>query len=131
MSDPNDSVAEVAASLRQEIPDGSFLLARARNLWGTPRRFFLNVLRADYVRRNAAMRQGDCNRCGMCCQLVVKCVFLRFEEDGLASCGRYASRPPNCSQFPIDQADIDEVNRIAPRGTCGFSFRSPCGKKGG
>lgn len=130
MSDPNDSVAEAAVSLRQEIPERSFVLARAQNLWGTPRRFFLNVFRADYVKRSVAMREGDCNRCGLCCQLVVKCVFLRF-DDGLAACGRYETRPANCSQFPIDQADIDAVNRIAPHAPCGFSFRAPCGKKGG
>ena len=117
-------------SLRQELPDRMFLMARARNLLGTPRRFFLNVLKADYVRRSVAMRQGDCNRCGICCQLVVKCVFLRF-EDGLAACGRYENRPPNCSQFPIDQADIEEVNRIAPHAPCGFSFKAPCGAKRG
>lgn len=103
----------------------SGLLARTLNLAGTPRRFFATWFFPQYVERNIAMRRGDCNRCGLCCQLVVKCVFLRY-EDGLAACGCYEKRPPNCAKFPISQADIDEVNRIAPHAPCGYSFVPPC-----
>ena len=104
------------------------LLARVINLKGTPRRFFTTWLLPKYVEQSIAMRQGDCNRCGLCCQLVVKCVFLRYAE-GLASCARYDSRPGNCSKFPMNQADIDDVNRIAPHAPCGYSFKPPCQSK--
>ena len=119
MSESSEAVPTAQAPAIQ-TSQGS-LFDRITNFWGTPRRLYYNWFRAEYVQRSLAMRQGDCNRCGLCCQLVVKCVFLRY-ENGLASCARYNTRPANCSQFPIDQSDIDEVNRIAPHAPCGYSF---------
>ena len=113
LSQPQAAVADL---------DGlTFLRSRLENAWGTYRRMHLYWFRGDYIKRQAARRQGDCNRCGLCCQLVFKCQHLRY-ENGLASCGRYHNRPPNCSNFPINQADLDDVRRIAPHASCSFSF---------
>lgn len=128
MSESPDAAPASLSGTARDFPVAASWMARAINFWGTPRRLYLNWFRAGYVERSVAMRQGDCNRCGLCCQLVVKCVFLRY-EDGLASCGRYHTRPANCSQFPINQSDIDDVNRIAPHAPCGYSFKPPCGSK--
>jgi hypothetical protein len=112
------SPPQVAAA---DLDGLAFLRARLENTLGTYRRMHLHWFKSDYILRQAARRQGDCNRCGLCCQLVFKCQHLRF-EDGLASCGRYANRPPNCVNFPINQADLDDVRRIAPHAACSFSF---------
>jgi hypothetical protein len=103
----------------------AFVWARMENVWGQRRRLYLAIFQGDYVSRQMAKRQGDCNRCGLCCQLVFKCPSLRY-EDGLAACGRYESRPTNCANFPINEADLDDVRRIAPHTACSFSFASPC-----
>lgn len=127
-SDGKDGIRPVGVPQAEPgiIPPVHTLGTRLTNSLGTPRRFLLNHLRPGYVQQNLARRQGDCNRCGLCCQLVVKCVFLRYDK-GLASCARYDSRPGNCSNFPFDQADIDDVNAIAPHMPCGYSFKPPCG----
>lgn len=99
----------------------TFLRSRLENAWGTYRRIHQHWFRNEYVERQLAKRRGDCNRCGLCCQLVFKCQHLRY-EDGLAACGRYESRPPNCRNFPITQSDLDDVQRIAPHASCSFYF---------
>ncbi len=92
---------------------------KLKNFWGTPRRFYLNVFRPGYVRASLARRKGECKRCGACCQLVVKCVHVRY-VDGLPACRIYGMRPPNCSNYPIDRRDIEDRNLVAPNTPCGF-----------
>ncbi len=101
------------------------LRVRLRLLWGTPRRFFLNVFRPAYVRRSLAQRQGACRRCGACCQLVVKCAFLTRDKEGLPACRVYRIwRTKNCSNFPIDRRDLADRDLIAPNLPCGFSWKT-------
>ncbi len=103
--------------------DRQSLSTRLRLLRGTPRRFFLNVFRLDYVRRSLAQRQGACRRCGACCQLVVRCRFLKRDQAGLPACRIYnICRTKNCSNFPIDRRDLADRNLIAPHKPCGFSW---------
>ena len=87
--------------------------------WGTPRRLYLNLFRPGYVRRSLSQRHGECKRCGACCQLVVRCVNVRY-QDGLPICNIYGMRPPNCSNYPFDQRDIEDRNLVAPNTPCGF-----------
>ncbi len=94
---------------------------RLKLLWGTPRRLFLNVFRPGYVRASLAQRSGECRRCGACCQLVCRCIYFR-DDGGIPSCKLYKYRPPNCSNFPIDQRDIDDRDIISPNEPCGFSW---------
>jgi hypothetical protein len=89
---------------------------------GALRRLRLTVFRPGHVRARRAQRQGECRRCGACCQLAWKCP--RFHDpDGLPSCRMYGRfRPPNCGNFPIDQRDIADRNLICPNEPCGFSW---------
>ncbi len=102
----------------------TFLRSRLGNVWGQQRRFLIGLFGSDYIQRQAARRRGECNRCGLCCQLVFKCPSLRY-ENGLASCGRYHSRPSNCRIFPISEADLEDVRRLAPEAGCSFHFAPP------
>jgi hypothetical protein len=83
------------------------------------RRLYLGVFRKDYVAQSiAANRQGDCHRCGLCCQLIYKCTFLGKDGQGLPYCRIYGDlRPTNCRTYPFDSID-SEVDR------CGFKFES-------
>lgn len=95
---------------------------RLKLIWGTPRRLIWNLLRPRYVKKQLAEREGECRRCGACCQLVWKCVHFT-EENGLPSCKIYSTfRPPNCSNFPIDHRDIADRNHVFPHIPCGFSW---------
>jgi len=89
---------------------------------GRMRRFLLSNFRRGYVRASHERRRGECRRCGVCCQMHVRCPALRFNGD-LAECARYQKwRTSNCRTFPIDERDIDERDLVAPRVPCGFHF---------
>jgi len=90
---------------------------RARQAQGKLRRFLRTNLRKQEVIAALALRRGECNRCGACCEILFKCPFLKKESDGTATCGIYEDRPNACRYFPIDQRDLQEV-----RGSCSFYF---------
>lgn len=92
---------------------------RWKQIWGTPRRFFLNVFRPGYVKASLAKRKGQCKRCGACCRLVVRCVHFYYDK-GLPACRIYKFRPPNCSNYPINQKDITDRDAVMPDSPCGF-----------
>ena len=58
-------------------------------------------------------REGQCNRCGWCCEYHV-CDKLSRDENGKAVCTIYEERPMRCRVFP-------EAPPILHEG-CGFSF---------
>jgi len=69
----------------------------------------------------ADVREGACLQCGACCRLVHRCPFLSRDN----RCKIYgASRPGNCTSFPIDERDLREV----PAG-CGYRFNGSAGPK--
>ncbi|MER3428075.1 MAG: hypothetical protein C4334_08230 [Pyrinomonas sp.] len=90
---------------------------RARQAQGKLRRFVNAHFRAQEVIASLALRRGECNRCGACCEMLFKCPFLRRHEDGTTSCGIYQDRPTQCRLFPIDRRDLEEV-----RGACSYYF---------
>ena len=90
---------------------------RARQAQGKIRRFVNTNFRKQEVIESLALRRGECNRCGACCELVFKCPFLKKNSDGTSMCGIYENRPNSCRLFPIEQRDIKEV-----RGTCSYYF---------
>ena len=96
------------------VEDAKF---RARQAQGKLRRFVQIRFRRDEVVESLALRRGDCNRCGACCEILFKCPFLKKHGDGSTSCGIYEDRPRQCCLFPIDRRDLAEV-----RGTCSFYF---------
>ena len=90
---------------------------RARQAQGKLRRFVITNFRKGETVAALALRRGECNRCGACCELVFKCPFLRQNAGGASLCGIYENRPNSCRLFPIEPRDIEEV-----RGTCSYYF---------
>ena len=87
------------------------------HLMGKIRRFYLVYFKKDYVKRQLALRKGECHQCARCCSFVFVCPMLK--RQGL--CRIYNKfRSDVCKSFPIDQRDIDEVALCG--GTCGYRF---------
>jgi hypothetical protein len=84
---------------------------------GKLRRFYLVYFRKAYVRRQLALRKGECHQCARCCSFVFVCPMLTPHRH----CRIYNKfRLEMCKSFPIDQRDIDEV--ALSGGTCGYRF---------
>jgi len=83
------------------------------------RRFILGTFRPEIVQKSIAeTRQGECHRCGLCCELIYKCPFLGRDSQNLSYCRIYGDlRPANCSNYPFDVTDA-EID------TCGYSFKN-------
>ena len=103
-----------AAKRSRAVEDAKF---RARQVQGKLRRFVSANFRKHEVVASLALRRGECNRCGACCEILFKCPFLKKHADGTTTCGIYEDRPNQCRLFPIEQRDLEEV-----RGTCSFYF---------
>jgi hypothetical protein len=85
----------------------------ARQAQGKVRRFVNSNFRKEATKNALELRQGDCNRCGACCELLFKCPFLKKFADGSSQCGIYENRPNNCRVFPMDRRDILEVSECS------------------
>lgn len=96
------------------VEDAKF---RARQAQGKLRRFVSTNFRKQEVIASLALRRGECNRCGACCEILFKCPFLKKNDDGTTTCGIYDDRPNSCRFFPIEKRDLEEV-----RGTCSYYF---------
>jgi hypothetical protein len=89
--------------------------------WGKARRLYLGLFRRGYIRRQIEERQGECRRCGACCQLGMSCAFLKNHQP-ITECRIHTARPMNCRIFPIDERDLRDRDLLAPDFPCGFSF---------
>ena len=89
---------------------------------GKMRRFAIGRLRRRNVHRQAAIRQGECKRCGVCCKLLFQCPFLQDLPDGGTRCRIHNTRPRNCRIFPISEKDLHERDLLCPHLPCGYSF---------
>ncbi len=96
------------------VADAKF---RARQAQGKLRRFVNINFRKEEVVAALALRRGECNRCGACCEILFKCPFLKKHSDGSTTCGIYEDRPSQCRLYPIEKRDLEEV-----RGTCSYYF---------
>jgi hypothetical protein len=103
-----------AARRSRAVEDAKF---RARQAQGKLRRFVSANFRKEEVIASLALRRGECNRCGACCEILFKCPFLKKHYDGTTTCGIYEDRPNQCRLFPIEMRDLTEV-----RGSCSFYF---------
>ena len=81
-----------------------------RQALGKVRRFFLIKLKKPYFEQQMEERQGECNQCGNCCELLFKCPFLVKVEGGSSLCSIYENRPKQCAAFPIDNRCLSEVD---------------------
>ena len=105
----------LAERLRSRKLDDAKL--RARQAHGKLRRFVKTNFKKEEIIAGLALRRGECNRCGACCEMVFKCPFLKKQTDGSTICGIYENRPNSCRLFPTEQRDIQEV-----RGSCSYYF---------
>ena len=91
--------------------------------WGKIRRMFLVYLRPHKTRTDLSKRQGECQRCGACCAIVLRCPALKG-NNGTIQCRIYDARSNVCKTFPINQKDIDDRDLIMPHKKCGFYFNN-------
>ena len=82
------------------------------------RRSYLGMFKPEYIQKAIAeTREGECHRCGLCCELIYKCPFLGKDAHQLPYCRVYGDlRPTNCMTYPFDTKDA-EIDR------CGYSFK--------
>ncbi len=76
---------------------------------GKLRRFTLVKFRKAYVDKQTADRHGECNHCGDCCAILLRCPFLINLDDGSSQCSIYENRPGQCAAFPIEERDLADV----------------------
>jgi hypothetical protein len=94
---------------------------KGRQAAGKVRRFVFTRFRPGYVADQLALRVGECNQCGKCCEILFKCPFLAKVDDGTSYCTVYENRPKQCGAYPIDERCLSEVDF-----NCTYSFaRSP------
>lgn len=109
---------KVIAQVRQMY----LIQVKKPGLWGQFlrkwRRFFIGIFNPSYIQKSIDQnREGACNRCGACCELLFKCPFLGRDAQKLPYCRVYGDlRPTNCHTYPFDATD-SEVD------ICGFSFK--------
>lgn len=93
--------------------------------YGAFRRWYMSKILPDKVLyRWLPYRQGECNRCGLCCKIVYRCPFY-VEENELTACSIYIDEkhsPSACVVFPIDPRDIQEVQKQVAPAPCPFHF---------
>ena len=77
---------------------------------GKIRRFLLIRLKKNYVDEQLTKRQGECNHCGNCCEILFKCPFLIRLDDETSQCSIYDDRPNQCDAFPIDEKCLSDVD---------------------
>lgn len=103
------------------------MIFRGRGIWrqysGKLRRFLLAHTKRGrvYIERMLPYRRGECARCGTCCYLGHRCLFVRF-ENGLAACTIHNHRPQNCRMYPVGPRDIAERDLLDMGKPCGYSF---------
>ena len=93
---------------------------KLRQAAGKARRFLLVRFRKDYVGRQVLQRQGECNQCGNCCEILFRCPFLIKVEGGPSMCSIYEDRPGQCAAFPINRKCLAEVDF-----DCSYTFGGP------
>ena len=82
--------------------------------WGALRRSLLsNVLPDNILFRYKAYQRGECNRCGLCCQIQFKCPFFVDDGPNNTRCSIYTTpyAPQACLKFPLDPMDLRLLQR--------------------
>ncbi len=86
-------------------------------LRGKTRRFVQASLLREDAQPLLARRHGDCNRCGACCKIAFRCVFLKTDQQGNSSCRIYGLRFTQCRLFPLHAEDL-----LGLEGQCSYTF---------
>jgi Fe-S-cluster containining protein len=88
-------------------------------LRGKVRRFVQTSVLREQSDALLDKRQGECNRCGACCKILVRCPFLGTDADGQYTCRVYAMRFSQCRLFPLRSADLREFGE-----ECSYTFEA-------
>jgi len=82
------------------------------------RRFYYGAFKSELIKELVQKtREGECNRCGACCRLLVSCPFLGRDSLKLPYCRIYGQlRPANCHVYPFDAIDAEIPG-------CSYSFK--------
>ena len=109
---------KTALTLTQAIRRGLMRHDRLGEFMRKVRRFYYGSFRKDYVERSVSeTRDGDCHRCGACCELLFQCPFLGRDGQNLPYCRIYGDlRPANCHSYPFDTVDAEIEG-------CGYTFK--------
>ena len=94
---------------------------KIRLVHGKIQRFYVGHFRKKYVARRLAIRKGECQRCGACCRLLIRCPYVK-ECQGEAQCRIYGKRPINCRIFPLNRRHLAERDLLLPEQPCGYYF---------
>ena len=104
-------VIRTAVDNRQtEITDNSILI------YNKIARFFIVHFKPSAVQKGIDAREGQCNQCGVCCNIFFHCPFLKKDETHTV-CSIYKMRPLQCKAFPFREQDIKDINY-----QCTFKF---------
>ena len=82
--------------------------------WGALRRSLLaNMLPDNILFRYKAYQRGECNRCGLCCQIQFRCPFFVDDGPNNTRCSIYTTphAPQACLKFPLDPMDLRLLQR--------------------
>ncbi|MEW5807659.1 MAG: hypothetical protein AB1756_09985 [Acidobacteriota bacterium] len=91
-------------------------VSRTEQAKGKLRRFYKSHFRRKKVWESIGMRRGECDRCGECCKILLRCPFL-VELDDTTYCRIYEKRFSQCRLYPIEPKDIREIG-----GKCTYDF---------
>jgi uncharacterized protein len=75
-----------------------------------------------YLKPRDMSRYGRCLRCGACCEFGAKCVFLKYDDEGMSVCRINKIKPYTCSKYPLN------LKEHHTREICGFEFPSGSGE---
>ena len=89
-------------------------------LYGKLRRFLLALFRKEQIQVGLSNREGECNQCAKCCELVFRCPFL--SKENLCKIYNSGVRPATCGYFPIDPRDLADV-RLSSEVECSYWFK--------
>jgi len=82
--------------------------------FGALRRTLLpQILPDELLYRWKPYQQGECNRCGACCQIQFQCSFMVQDDPTTTHCRIYMTEhaPKACLMFPIDPLDLHMLQR--------------------
>lgn len=97
--------------------DTDRLRFRASQAIGKLRRFYRANLNTSENEALLAKRQGECNRCGACCKILLKCPFLIEKPNNEYLCAIHGQHFNQCRIYPLVPQDIKEIE-----GTCSYTF---------
>ncbi|MBW7897581.1 hypothetical protein B188_24080 [Candidatus Brocadiaceae bacterium B188] len=76
------------------------------------------IFNKQEIHSSLKKRQGNCLRCGRCCQASFKCQHLEYDKNGLSLCKVYDQKPLMCSLYPYNEDDY--FFHLKP--TCGYKY---------